>query len=219
VGHELANLAAVQEGALYLVREHLDSGEPCDPDDLEALAHVQRHLALHARHLREIGRPRSEAEDSGDLVAAVGSALAMLHLTGRTRRIAVETRLPPGPLRVRAGIAALEQVLVNLVANAADALAEAGRDPGRVVVEVALAGDAALCGVEDDGPGLPEGREEAVFEPWFTTKAAGKGTGLGLAVVRNLVEEAGGTVTVESRPGEGCRFELRLPLAAYGEAR
>ena len=100
----------------------------------------------------------------------------------------------------------VRQAVVNVAANAAQAMARGGR----ITVRTLRDGDAAVVELEDDGPGIPEEVRGRIFEPFFTTKATG--TGLGLAVVRRIVEGHGGTVQVRPGPGAGTVFALRFPL-------
>jgi signal transduction histidine kinase len=96
--------------------------------------------------------------------------------------------------------------VLNVVANAVQAMP----DGGRLTVRTRAEGDEAVLEIEDTGTGIPDEVRARIFEPFFTTKASG--TGLGLAVVRRIVEGHGGTLEVRSRPGEGTVFGLRLPL-------
>jgi signal transduction histidine kinase len=101
----------------------------------------------------------------------------------------------------------LRQVLLNLVTNAIQAGGEGGK------VEIILGGgpEEAVIEVADDGPGIPAENLERIFEPFFTTKPVETGTGLGLSVSRSIVEELGGRLEVESAPGKGALFRMRLP--------
>jgi PAS domain S-box-containing protein len=135
-------------------------------------------------------------------------------------------QLDGAPLQVSIDPVQVEQVLVNLVLNARDAL-EGGA--GRIEVGVGRARlDAALCCagcratvegefvelfVADSGPGIDAQTAERIFEPFFTTKEAGKGTGMGLAIVHGIVHEHGGHVLLESARGRGARFRVLLPAA------
>ncbi len=125
-------------------------------------------------------------------------------------------------LAVEVDIAQFEQVVLNLVVNACDAMPHGGaitltlrdlvlREPGRLGCEVIPAGQWVVLEVEDEGVGMDEETLEKVFEPFFTTKGAGGGTGLGLSTVHGIVTQAGGLVTAESAPGQGAVFMVAFP--------
>jgi signal transduction histidine kinase len=137
---------------------------------------------------------------------------AQIHSHGISIELEVEDPLP----KVRGDIRRFEQLLVNLLSNARDALdtlpadaprtvrirARASPEPGLVVIEVA-----------DNGPGIAAEVRERIFEPFFTTKDVGKGTGLGLSIVCRIVADCGGRLTVETGPGTGTTFRIELPVA------
>jgi len=107
----------------------------------------------------------------------------------------------------------IQQVLVNLLLNAAHAVERTGRY-GTIRVEVADAGDAVEISVADEGTGIPADLTDRIFDPFFTTEEVGKGTGLGLSVSYGIIQERGGTIRVESSPGTGSRFTVVLPRNA-----
>jgi CheY-like chemotaxis protein/anti-sigma regulatory factor (Ser/Thr protein kinase) len=119
--------------------------------------------------------------------------------------------LPPDLPPVRVGPARLEQVLVNLLVNAAQALEGI---EGLITIRARRhAGDRIVVDVIDNGPGIPPAILARLFEPFFTTKAATSGTGLGLAISQSIVADAGGDLSVESAPGRGTTFRITLPVA------
>lgn len=130
----------------------------------------------------------------------------------------LETDLDPGLPLVPAHAGDLSQVFLNLVVNAAQAVAEAVGDSGEkgvIRVKTRLSGDRAVVCVSDTGPGVPQALQETIFDPFFTTKEVGKGTGQGLALVHDIVvNKHGGTVRLESSPGQGAAFTVELPLVA-----
>lgn len=114
----------------------------------------------------------------------------------------------------------IQQVFYNLLRNGAQAMAAANTASPRFVLRVALQGNMACIEIEDNGPGMPEGRRKRIFEPFFTTKTVGEGTGLGLSVSYFIVvENHGGTLEVDSAPGQGALFIIRLPVENAAENR
>ena len=103
----------------------------------------------------------------------------------------------------------LNQVFMNLLVNAAQAIDK----DGEILARTSLEGDTVVISISDSGKGIPEDVLQKVFEPFFTTKPVGVGTGLGLSISYDIVKKHGGEMTVESRPGEGTCFTIRLPLA------
>jgi two-component system C4-dicarboxylate transport sensor histidine kinase DctB len=134
-------------------------------------------------------------------------ALMLAHRVAPGRRFISELDLRP--VWVRAAPGAVQQVVINLLANAWDAAAEAPE--GWVRVRTALRDGAARLEVEDSGPGVAAEHRERIFEPFFTTKAPGAGTGLGLYLSRRMVEEAGGAIGIEVGDHGGARFVVAWP--------
>ena len=132
------------------------------------------------------------------------------------RKIAIERQYAPDMPLVPCSASEIEQVVFNLLGNAAQAMAtqpEPRPDP-RLVLRVHATDSHAVLEVEDNGPGMPEHVRKRVFEPLFSTKPPGQGTGLGLSVAYFVVTNThGGVIDVVSRPGQGARFVIRLPLA------
>jgi two-component system cell cycle sensor histidine kinase/response regulator CckA len=125
-------------------------------------------------------------------------------------RITVRTQLAPSPVRVRADRGQLEQVVMNLAVNAKDAMPDGGTLTISTA-EVFGRGRMANLKVADTGCGMTDEVKRHLFEPFFTTKDVGKGTGLGLATVYGIIEQAGGGIEVESAPGAGATFSISLP--------
>jgi PAS domain S-box-containing protein len=147
--------------------------------------------------------------DLRDVVAGMDDLLR--RLLGEDIRF--ETIFGSEDLVVRADRGQLEQVVLNLVVNARDAVAPGGS----ITVAVLSAGDEAVLAVSDDGVGMDADIKARIFEPFFTTKGLAEGSGLGLATVHGIVGQSGGTIDVDSTPGAGTVFTVRLPLAAEPE--
>ena len=216
VGHELNNITMVMITYLSLVRQRASRGLPAADEDIENLVRVGEHLKLHASHLLSLGRPGPDHSQRMDLREIVSGTMAMLRAVGRTRNIDVVAELPEEPVMVTVNRTRIEQVIVNLVGNAADALASTRRRPRRIRVTLSRGTEHSRveCRVEDNGAGMPSTVLDNIFEPYFTTKPAGRGTGLGLPVVKQIVESYGGTVVVSSVENEGTTVAFDLPGAA-----
>ncbi len=104
----------------------------------------------------------------------------------------------------------LQQVFINLINNARDAIAV--REEGALVIRTYRKGESILIEFEDNGPGISAGLVKKIFDPFFTTKEVGKGTGLGLSIAYGIIKEHGGTILVESRPGKGAKFIVTIPI-------
>jgi len=151
---------------------------------------------------------------SMDLNSVVNHFLPLLKRTAGPS-IVVETNLDPGLGRIRADISQMEQVLLNLVLNARDAMAQGGRVSIQTTNVPPVYGDAPFVrlAVEDNGAGMDTDTAEHMFEPFFTSKKPREGTGLGLAVVHAIVSAGDGLINVDSKPGAGTLFEIFLPVS------
>jgi signal transduction histidine kinase/FixJ family two-component response regulator len=128
-------------------------------------------------------------------------------------RVKLQVDTEVGLPRVRGDRGQLQQVLLNLLQNAQQAIQESGKAGSLLVRTASVAPGRVKLEVQDDGPGIPETLQSQIFDPFFTTKPPDKGTGLGLAIVSGFVRQHGGTIAVHSRPGEGARFTVELPAA------
>jgi signal transduction histidine kinase len=159
-------------------------------------------------NLKDYSRLDTRRAEAVDLHTLIESALRIgAHLLKR-KNIAVERRFAVLPA-VRCAPAQINQVLLNLVANAAQAIEH---DAGRIVVRTQSLGGYAMVAVEDNGKGIPAEVLPRIFEPFFTTKPVGQGTGLGLSICQQIVQAHGGRIAASSTPGAGTRFVLALPL-------
>ena len=109
----------------------------------------------------------------------------------------------------------INQVLLNLLVNAAHAIgqkSEGSSKKGIITISTDLENSTLVLSVQDTGCGIPEGNKDSVYDPFFTTKEIGKGTGQGLAIVYSLIEKHGGSIELVSTEGEGTTFTVRLPM-------
>ncbi len=172
---------------------------------------LKRTHAL-VRDLHDFARvSRSHERVAGcDLGNGLRSTLQLLKYGLKERNARVELEIAEDLPTISADLGALNQVFVNLIKNAAEALPPAG---GSIRVSLDREGDALVAAITDDGPGIPEDVMPHLFEPFFTTKAAGEGTGLGLSISREIVVAHGGELEVESELGRGTCFRVRLPIS------
>ena len=224
IAHEIANPLAYVRANLGLMREHwealgtalekagagqesaglLGEGEEVLDETLEG---VDRAVSIvrDVRGMAHGGRQQRQASDLPQLLEGV-LRLASPQLRSR---VCVERDLEPVPPVVCAP-QELQQVFLNLVLNAAQAVAPGGR----VRVATRSGPRGVVVDVEDDGIGIDPEIRDRIFDPFFTTKSVGEGTGLGLGIAYGIVRSHGGEIEVESSPGSGTRFSVHLPAAA-----
>lgn len=192
-------------------------------EKLGTMSEQVRRAAKIIDHLRVFGRADPAPLEALDPAAAIRGALELLGEQLRLHDVLLEVEVEDQLPRAVGDTSRLEQVLINLIINARHALddhAEALQEEGEVVEkrlsirvrqgELRMGEPGVLIEVEDNGPGMSEEVAERVFEPFFTTKDVGKGTGLGLSISYGIVREFGGTLTVETAPGQGATFTVTL---------
>jgi C4-dicarboxylate-specific signal transduction histidine kinase len=177
----------------------------------KALEQVRKATQIIS-HLRTFGRAAPVSREPVSIRRVIEQALSLMHEQLRLREIRVQLDLCPDDAVVIGNAIQLEQVVLNLLTNARDALAES--DHKLIAISCRAERGAIRIAVRDSGPGIPAGLESRVFDPFFTTKDVGKGTGLGLSITYGIVHDHGGTIAVDNRPGRGATFLIRLPLAA-----
>jgi two-component system, cell cycle sensor histidine kinase and response regulator CckA len=207
VAHDFNNMLTAITGYSHLAVGALDSGRDVRRSDLEEIAKAADRAGALTSQLLAFSRKQMLRPEVIDLNDVVGDLDKMLRrLIGE--HIDVVTAFGAGLGRVKADRSQLEQVIVNLVVNARDAM----RDGGTLTITTSSgeSDDVVLC-VSDTGHGMDAATRERIFEPFFTTKEVGQGTGLGLATVYGVVKQSGGHLSVESEPGAGAEFRIYLP--------
>ena len=216
VAHELnqplgAILNYAETAALLLSEKSLDI-----PQLKEIIGDIRRddqRASEIIKHLRGLLKQRSETGvQTFDLNEAVGLAISILEPEAIKRGIALDSVRPTTPFPVRADIVQMQQVILNLVANAMDAISDGAPRQRRLMVHAIPAGDSDVeVMVSDTGPGIPKELLHRIFETFYTTKTGG--TGLGLSIARTIVENYGGRIWAENRDSGGAVFRFTLPLA------
>jgi len=208
VSHEIDNPVGIILGYAELLIEDLDDADPRRDDVLAIIEECKRCKRITGGLLGFArATPARRAPVALDLlVQQTLDSLRPQKLFRGVRIRCTAAELPP----VVADTDQLRQVLVNLLLNAVQAM----EGEGELTVSLYVEGGWAVIQIDDSGPGVPAELRERIFEPFFSTKAKGEGTGLGLSVCRKLLEDQGGRIGVADSPAGGARFRLELPLAA-----
>ena len=213
VAHELNNpLATILACAERLASRRLDDATRRDVD---AIHNAAERAARIVRSLQTFARKRHTTRTRVDLNQVVQDTIALRAFEQRAGNVAIIQALAAGLPPVFADPHQIQQVLLNLMVNAEQAMIDAhGR--GTLVLRSWQDGerDAVVLEVADDGPGVPKEVETRIFDPFFTTKTVGKGTGLGLTVAYAIAQEHGGRLVMSPRQERGASFRLELPVGA-----
>jgi two-component system sensor kinase FixL len=206
VAHEVNNPINTVINCAQLIQDGDDLKANCQVivEEGHRIADIVRDLLQFARDDRDHPQPTSLHEVVQRTIRLFGENLKR---HGITLQADVSEDLPP----VRGRPQQLQQVLLNLLINAKDALTQPGTAHRRVAVSAAADGPGVTLEVNDNGPGVPEHLASRIFEPFVTTKRARGGTGLGLSVSKSIVEGYGGRIDVESSPATGATFRVWLP--------
>lgn len=183
----------------------------------ETIRHQSKRMAAIIAHLLDFGRRGGSSRELTDIGALVAHSTSLLAPIATRARCHIDYERPAAPVQARVNAGEIEQVVVNLVLNAIQAMPEGGR------VRLSCSRDdsrdrrgdrptLARLTVEDRGSGIAPADLPRIFDPFFTTKGVGKGTGLGLSVSWGIIEDHGGSIDVASDLGQGSRFTVRLPL-------
>ncbi len=213
VAHEINQPLSAIQLTCYNIKRHLESGEGVDREFLLTRTERAGTALDKARNivdqLRRFGRNAKEAPTSVDLNESINNALDLVSQQMIAAGIVVELQVPSYSVHVMGHPIQLEQVILNLLANARDAVAE-GVEAPCITIALTRDTDSVELRVSDNGPGVPEGMREAIFEAFFTSKEVGKGTGLGLSVSKGIVREFGGSLELDTS-SHGATFIVKLP--------
>ena len=213
VAHEINNPVAVIQGNIDVVRETLGSGAQGVGTELGLIDQQVSRIQAIVGKLLKFARPSefADLEETVALPPIVADCLVLVDHVISKRNIKVTTTLADVPL-VRIDPGELQQVVINLIVNAAQAMGDQGSLDIVLVPEARDEQAGAYLIVSDSGPGIAQDKIDAVFDPFFTTKQA-EGTGLGLSISQTLIQKVGGNITVRNRPEGGAQFRVWLPAA------
>jgi len=184
--------------------------------DLQGILHELNSAMQQVRkaseiisHLRTFGRAAAVSFEPVNMLEVVKRAISLVREQIRLRQIEVQVDFPEEEVIVIGNDIQLEQVVINLLTNARDALANAERKV--ITITCTMEAESVALRVYDTGPGIPADFEQRIFDPFFTTKEVGAGTGLGLSITYGIIKDHQGTIAVENHPGEGAHFLIQLP--------
>jgi PAS domain S-box-containing protein len=212
IAHDFNNLLTVILGNTDLLLQEVDGDHPFQ-QDIAQIRDAARRAAALTRQLLAFSRKQVLVPSVVDLNTVVaGIAPLLKRLIGE--HITLSTHLAHDLGHVLSDPGQLEQVIVNLVVNARDAMPQGGAlilETANAMLDAPVAGAYVLLAVSDTGIGMDIATRERIFEPFFTTKELGKGTGLGLATVYGIITQSGGHIWVYSEVGQGTTFKVYLP--------
>lgn len=225
VAHELNNPLTYVVGNVSLALEALDAADRGEPLDTASLRQSLEEASLGTERVQRIVKDLGIFARGGssyelrptDVRTVVDSVISMTQAETRHRaRVTVEHQ---ASVPVHVDPSRLGQVFVNLVVNAAQAIPEGSPATHHIEIVLSVGADGwQEIVVRDDGVGIPREMLEDIFQPFVTTKRGSGGTGLGLAICHRIITELGGRIEVESEPGKGSAFRVRLPPSASGQA-
>jgi two-component system NtrC family sensor kinase len=215
VAHEINNPLGAIVVYSHLLLENTPEDFP-GRGNLQKIVREATRCRDIVRGLLDFARPGAGARQTADLNAVVRAAHDLLRGQAVFRQIDVALDLSPTPVETVCDSSQVQQAFTNFLANAAEAI----NGPGGITIRSwrDASRKTAAVSFTDTGCGIPQADMERIFEPFFTTKQGGHGTGLGLAIAYGIVERHGGTIKVESLPGEGTTFTVHLPAQGPQEA-
>lgn len=214
--HDLRNPLTVVHGYVQMLNEDLVQNNSTPRTGAEATTDYLKAIEKGVRRCRELidawqdlGRKTLHDLVPIDPVAVLSEVVESQRRLAETNRGALELRVESPGCRILGDATQLSRALQNIIGNAAEALRDTG---GSVQVVLRCVGEEVRIAVRDDGVGISEENLARLFEPYFTTKARGRGTGLGLFITRKIIEDHHGRIDIRSRPGDGTTVEVRLPI-------
>ena len=218
VGHEINNPLTVIAGQTEMLEAHLSENHVFDENAREKIKKVNRsveRIANIVKGLRTFSRVDDLEFKEVDVTELVTETVDMFKEIYLKEGIDFKVNVISG-LRVIGSRGRLQQVLVNLLTNARDAIAD--KEDKVISIQAQSLEDSILISVQDNGCGISEELKEKVFEPFFTTKDVNKGTGIGLALISSIVKQHNGEIVLESEKGLGAKFVIQLPSSREGFA-
>ncbi len=215
IAHEINNPVAIMVQEAGWIDDLLHDDDPTSADNLVEIERAVGQIRTQGDRCKEItykllsfARKTDPSVRAVALNEMVDEVIGLTSQKTRYANVQIVTELSPGLPEIQASPTEIQQVLLNLVNNAIDAIDKPG---GTVTVVTRTEGDAVVLEVRDTGAGIPEANLARIFDPFFTTKPVGQGTGLGLSICYGIVQKTGGSITVESQVEQGTKFTISFP--------
>ena len=208
VAHEVNTPLAVISSQTQMLRKMVPSGDPKDVV-LEKIIKQTFRASGIVNHLLKFSRTTGTEFEETDLNKALGETLMLLDHVLNAGRVTVESHFSSEPLLIHGNNGRMQQVFMNLILNARDAMPEGGQ----LSISTRQKNSTVFIEVADSGIGIANRDLRKIYDPFFTTKSGSRGTGLGLAVSYGIIREHSGTVQVKSEPGQGTTFHLAFPAS------
>ena len=210
IAHEMNNPLTGVIGFSDLLMKRTDLPDDAK-EDLKIVNDEALRTARVVKGLLIFARKQKAEKESLDINSIIQSVLQLRSYEYKVSNIEVYTQLAPELPQVLGNSGQLQQVFINLIVNAEQAMLEA-HNKGTLTIVTKRVGDIIKASITDDGPGISPENMRKLFTPFFTTKEVGKGTGLGLSICHGIVTEHGGKIYVDSEPGKGATFVVELPI-------
>jgi signal transduction histidine kinase len=217
VAHEINNaLSPIRLRAEEMLLSAED-GETADPDDLRVIIKGIDQCSTIVQKLRNFAAPSLGRKTEADLNELLRETSTLVKRQLESHKIQMNVDFQPIP-KMRINANEIQQVFMNIFLNAKDAIVATGRSTGTITVRTRREGNDALVEIEDDGIGMDEEARVRIFEPFYTTKEVGKGTGLGMSISFGILKSHGGSIEIESTPGSGTCIKIFLPWNGVSES-
>jgi len=218
VAHEINNPLAVINEASGWAGTVVNDAKDLDPEDREELEKATKEIIAQTKRCRSIThqllgfvRDSELSKTEFDVHELLDETIGFLRPELKHSSIEINTKYMPGPLHMNSDAKLLGQVFVNFISNAIHAVRERYGDKGHIEISTHKTGSMVEIRFTDNGIGIPMESQEKIFELFYSTKAPGKGTGLGLPICQNIAQKLGGKITLQSKVGVGTTFTIHIP--------
>lgn len=216
IAHEINNPVAIMVEEAGWLQDLMEDGAYKNPADIEEFERALNQIRTQGKRCKEIthkllsfARKTDSRIEDFEIGHLIEELVALSSQRAKYSNVELITRLEPKLPAISASHSELQQVFLNLINNALDAMDKTG---GTLEVSAKQEGRQIVIEVSDDGPGIPKANLARIFDPFFTTKPVGSGTGLGLSICYGIISKMGGEITVKSAVDVGTTFEIRIPV-------